>query len=135
MSHRTGSALALGVAAAALLLTGCVHAGLPFGADRVDPVGVWSESSDEASPYLSFSDDGKLSGYDGCNQMGGSWKATSDGVEFSNLASTQMFCEGVDTWLMSAVSAEIDGGTMTVLDEDGKDLGELKQTSTTPLEP
>jgi hypothetical protein len=36
---------------------------------------------------------------------------------------------------MSAVSAEIDGGTMTVLDEDGKDLGELKQTSTTPLEP
>jgi len=131
------SAGALGVvfASTLLVLTGCMGTGLPFGAERADPVGVWSESSAKDSPYLSFSDDGNVSGYDGCNQMGGSWKATSDGVEFSDFASTQMFCEGVDTWLMSATSAEIDGGTMTVLDEDGEELGELTQTSTTPLKP
>jgi heat shock protein HslJ len=131
MPHR--SALALGVAGAALLLTGCVHAGLPFGAERVDPVGVWSESSAESSPYLSFTDDGNLSGYDGCNQLGGSWTATAGGAEFSNFAATQMFCEGVDTWLISAATAEIDGGTMTVLDEDGRRLGALERTSTTPV--
>jgi heat shock protein HslJ len=131
------SAGALGVvfASTLLVLTGCMGVGLPFGAERVNPVGVWSESSDDDSPYLSFTDDGNVSGYDGCNQMGGSWKATADGIEFSDFASTQMFCEGVDTWLMDATSAEVDGGTMTVLDEDGKELGELKQTSTTPLKP
>jgi len=137
MSHRLNSTGTLGVvfAATLLLLAGCAGAGLPFGAEKADPVGVWSESEADDSPYLSFTDDGDVSGYDGCNQMGGSWKATSDGIEFSDFASTQMFCEGVDTWLVSAASAEIDGGTMTVLDEDGEELGTLKQTSTTPLEP
>ncbi len=135
MSQRTGSALGVAVAAAVLLLTGCAGAGLPFGAERVDPVGVWSESDADNTPFLSFSDDGNVSGYDGCNQLGGAWKATSDGIEFGDLAATQMYCEDVDTWLLGAASAEIDGGTMTVFDEDGEELGELGQTSTTPLEP
>ena len=137
MSHRMNSAGALGVvfASTLLLLTGCAGAGLPFGAEPADPVGVWSESDADNTPFLSFSDDGNVSGYDGCNQLGGSWEATSDGIEFGDLAATQMFCEDVDTWLISAASAEISGGTMTVLDEDGKQLGELEQTSTTPLKP
>jgi heat shock protein HslJ len=131
------SAGALGVvfAAALLVLVGCAgNVGLPYGAEPADPVGVWSESSADDSPYLSFSDDGTVAGYDGCNQLGGSWMPTSKGVEFSDLVGTQMFCEGVDDWVSKAASAEISGGTMTVLDEDGKELGELERTSTTPLE-
>lgn len=135
MSKRTGSAVGVAVAAAVLLLTGCAGGGLPFGAERVDPVGVWSETDADNTPFLSFSDDGNVSGYDGCNQLGGSWEATADGVEFSDLAATQMYCEDVDTWLLAAATAEIDGGTMTVFDEDGEAVGELAQTSTTPLEP
>ena len=134
MSHRT--ALASVAAAAALLLAGCSSAitGLPYGAERVNPVGVWSETAADDSAYLSFSKDGTVSGYDGCNQLGGSWEATPDGLEFSELASTQMFCEDVDTWLMDGASAEISGGTMTVLDEDGEEVGVLKFTSETPVE-
>jgi len=138
MSHRMRTAGALGVvfAATLLLLTGCGRIASPFGfgGESADPIGVWSESSSEESPYLSFSDDGKVSGYDGCNQLGGSWEATADGIEFSDFAATQMFCEGVDTWLTAAASAEISGGEMTVLDGDGKKIGELEQTSTTPVE-
>ena len=133
MSPRTSSAPALAVAAAAaFLLTACGGAGIGFGAEQVDPVGIWSESTADDSPFLSFTDDGRVSGFDGCNQLSGSWEATADGVEFGQLASTRMACPDVDTWLAGAATAEVSGGTMTVINLDGVEIGELKLTSETP---
>lgn len=107
-----------------LFLTAC--AGDP-GASSVNPVGAWSESSDEDAPNLMLSEDGQVSGYDGCNQLSGEWEPTDDGVEFGDLASTQMACEDVDTWLGQASSATISGDTMTVLDESGEEVGTLQR--------
>ena len=98
----------------------------------VDPVGVWSESSDDASPTLSLHDDETVTGYDGCNQLTGGWEPTDNGVNFKQLASTRMACEDVDDWLSRAASATISYDTMTVLDPDGKTLGTLERTDETP---
>ena len=42
-------------------------------------------------------------------------------MNFKQLASTQMACEDVDTWLSLAASATVTFDTMTVLDDDGND--------------
>lgn len=94
----------------------------------VDPVGVWSESSDDDSPTLTFGKDGTVSGFDGCNQLSGGWEPTDDGVNFKQLASTQMACEDVDDWLSLAASAAISYDTMTVLDTDGRAIGTLERS-------
>jgi heat shock protein HslJ len=118
------------VAVAALLLplTACV----PRYSAAVDPVGVWSESSDDDSPTLSLLEDTSVEGYDGCNQLTGAWEPTDDGVNFKGLSSTRMACEGVDDWLSRAASAEIAYDQMTVLDEDGETIGTLERTDETP---
>ena len=132
MSHLSKAGRSLvAVTAVALVLSGCAAG---FSA-AVDPVGVWSESSDDDSPTLSLLDDGTLNGSDGCNQLSGGWEPTDDGVNFKQLASTRMACEDVDDWLSSAASATIAFDTMTVLDEDGRKIGELERTDDTPAEP
>ena len=133
MSHlskpgRSHVAVAVAVAAFTLVLSGCA-AGF---SSAVDPVGVWSESSDDDSPTLSLLEDGTVNGYDGCNQLSGGWEPTDDGVNFKQLASTRMACEDVDDWLSRAAFATIGFDTMTVLDEDGEELGELERTDETP---
>jgi len=129
MSHLSKAGRSLVVAACALLLlTACV----PRFSAAVDPVGVWSESSDDDSPTLSLLEDTTVNGYDGCNQLTGGWEPTDDGVNFKQLASTRMACEDVDDWLSRAASATIAFDTMTVLDEDGNELGTLKRTDETP---
>ena len=129
MSHlsRAGRSF-VAVGAFALLLTGCAAG---FSA-AVDPVGVRSESSDDASPTLSLNEDGTVTGFDGCNQLTGGWEPTDDGVNFKQLASTRMACDDVDDWLSRAESAQIAFDTMTVLDTDGKTIGTLKRTDETP---
>ena len=122
-----------GAVAALLVLTGCLGAqGSAQGGD-VDPVGTWGDPSMEAEPYLSLAEDGSLTGSDGCNRLSGSWSVDeADQVLFENVASTRMFCEGVDDWLSSLSAAEISGITMTVLGQDGSEVGQLERTSETP---
>lgn len=122
-----------GAVAALLVLTGCLGAqGSAQGGD-IDPVGTWGDPSVEAEPYLSLADDGSLTGSDGCNRLTGSWSVDeADQVLFENIASTRMFCEGVDDWLSSLSAAEISGTTMTVLGQDGSEIGQLERTSETP---
>lgn len=122
-----------GAVAALLVLTGCLGAqGSAQGGD-VDPVGTWGDPSVEAEPYLSLAEDGSLTGSDGCNRLSGSWSVDeADQVLFENVASTRMFCEGVDDWLSSLSAAEISGTTMTVLGQDGSEIGQLERTSETP---
>ena len=113
--------VSIAVAAATLLfLTGC--AGSPASA-----AGSWGtpDSSGQGEPGLNLSDDGKVTGNDGCNRLMGDWTETDGKVEFGALASTMMFCEGVDTWLLTAASARVQGGVMTVQDAAGEVLGQL----------
>ena len=89
-----------------------------------DPVGLWG-SKEQGQPWLELAEDGKITGSDGCNRLAGTWSASED-LEFAALASTKMYCEGVDDWLSRAASAKLeDGEKMLVLDADGKELGTL----------
>ncbi|WP_350348120.1 META domain-containing protein [Agromyces sp. G08B096] len=130
----------IGTAAAAVLaLAGC--AGSPSGGagpastpttSAADVVGTWGDAADSSAPSLSLTEDGGLTGTDGCNRLTGTWELDDDGIEFGDLASTRMFCEGVDTWLSAADRATIEGDVMTVFGDDDTELGTLERTSDTP---
>ena len=53
-------------------------------------------------------------------------------VLFEDVAMTRMFCEGVDDWLSGLTAGTIAGTTMTVLGQDGSEIGQLERTSDTP---
>ncbi len=107
-------------AAALLLLTGCA-------APAASAAGTWGtpNSSGQGEPGLNLADDGKVTGNDGCNRLMGEWTETDGTVEFGALASTMMFCEGVDTWLLGASTAEVDGDSLVVFNEAGDQIGTL----------
>lgn len=91
-----------------------------------DPTGTWG-SQDEGHPNLTFADDQTVSGNDGCNSLAGTWQLEGDVVTLGPLASTMMFCEGVDTWLSMAWTAQVVGSTLHVFDEDGSEIGTLSR--------
>jgi heat shock protein HslJ len=127
-------AVAVGGAAIVLFaLTGCLGAqGSAQGGD-IDPVGTWGDPSTDAEPYLSLADDGTLTGSDGCNRLTGSWSVDEgEQVLFEDVAMTRMFCEGVDDWLSGLAAGTIAGTTMTVLGQDGSEIGQLERTSDAP---
>lgn len=111
-----------------LTLSGCLG---EEGDDRggsVDPTGTWGDTSDTTAPSLVLADGGGLTGTDGCNRLTGSWTVDeSDHVEFHDVASTRMACEGVDTWLAGLSQATIADDTMTVIGEDGYEIGALER--------
>ena len=90
------------------------------------PVGYWVESNTPTAPFLSISADRTFTGNDGCNNIFGSW-STEDGdvTVFSEVGTTLMACEGVDTWLSALARATVRAGTMTVQSEDGTTIGQL----------
>jgi heat shock protein HslJ len=48
-------------------------------------------------PFLSFTEDGKVSGFAGCNRFTGTTQSDDDGLSFSPLAATRMACaEGME---------------------------------------
>lgn len=118
----------VGGIAAALLLAGCAgEKGEDSGGD-IDPTGTWGDSSGTNTPYLTLEEDGTLTGSDGCNRLSGTWSVDeADQVEFENVASTKMACEGVDDWLSQLSVAEVSGDTMTVLGADGAEIGQLER--------
>ena len=120
-------ALACGVAA-------CASTGSGSGASQPtesetsvilqDPAGLWG-SKEQGQPWLELSADGKVAGSDGCNRITGTW-SESEELEFGALASTKMYCEGVDDWLSRAATAKLEeGNKMLVLDANGEELGTL----------
>lgn len=109
--------LAAGIALAVpLLVSGCTSS--------PSPVGTWGSTA-EGEPHLIIAEDGSLGGNDGCNTMFGNWEADGDGLVFSDVGGTLMFCEGVDTWLSDMRTATIDGDTIRILGEGGEELGTL----------
>ena len=115
----------------AFSLTGCGGGdGESGSADggTVDPVGTWGSTAAQA-PNLTFTEDGNVTGTDGCNRLTGSWTADGDTVEFGEIASTLMACVDVDTWLSGAKTATVDGDTLLVEDEGGSQIGTLERAS------
>jgi len=111
-----GIALAL-----AFALVGCAPA-TPSG--NSGAAGTWGTDA-EGEPQLVLGEDGSLSGTDGCNRLSGSWTQDGATVDFGQVASTMMFCEGVDTWLVDLATGTVEGSTLHVLDADGVEIGTL----------
>lgn len=107
----------------AALLAGTFMSGCSSDAEAGETAdGTWTDMS---GSELVLADERALSGTDGCNRLMGSWSEADGVITFSQVTSTLMFCEGVDTWLSALASAKIDGDTMTVLDDAGTTIGTL----------
>lgn len=114
---------------AVLMLAGCLGDQGSARGGSEDAVGTWGDSSDETSPYLVLDDDGSFTGSDGCNTLTGSWSIDeADQVEFEDVASTMKACEDVDDWLAGLDVANVSDDTMTVLGQDGAEIGQLERT-------
>ncbi|QGU27600.1 META domain-containing protein [Microbacterium oryzae] len=112
--------------AAGLALAGCAsNAG---GADVASVVGKW-QSSEDSEPYLTFSDDGKFRGNDGCNGMSGRYEQDGDTVSVTFVAANVRGCPGVDTWLSKLKSITVGESTLEVYDASGELLGSLARES------
>ena len=107
----------------ALAVTGCGSGSEPSG-QSMDPTGSWGQS-DPGQPNLELESDGTFSGTDGCNRLGGSWKADGAEVVFSQVRTTLMACEDVDTWLSALATATVTSDALTVFDEGGAEIGSL----------
>lgn len=94
-------------------------------------VGTWNGDAPKHTPNLTLSEDGRLTGTDGCNRLFGSWKEEADGIVFVQVASTMMLCHGVNVWLSKLATASIDGDTMTVQDSEGEPVGTLTRVDVT----
>lgn len=118
---RTGILLA-----AAMLLASC--ADTP-GSPAPSVEGSWGDTNDSSSPSLEFAAGGRVSGTDGCNRLMGHWAQDGTSVTLSGMAATMMYCEGVDTWLSAAATAEIDadGGSLALFNEAGDPIGTLER--------
>jgi heat shock protein HslJ len=123
-----------GVAVLAVLaLAGCLGEQGSARGGSVDATGTWGDPSKDASPYLELEDGGSFSGSDGCNNLTGTWSVDEgEQVLFEDVAMTRMFCEGVDDWLSGLTAATIADTTMTVLGQDGSEIGQLERTSDEP---
>jgi len=88
------------------------------------PEGTWGSGGD-GEPQLVLEPNGVLSGTDGCNRLMGSWQFAGGTVEFGEVATTLMACEGVDTWLAGLSTGRVDGATLRILDADGVEIGSL----------
>jgi len=98
------------------------------------PVGTWGDGyNTDKAPYLELalaaeqgSDQaGYVTGSDGCNRIQGQWMMAGGELTFPQFGSTQMACEGVDTWLSKAKGATLSGDTLTITDANGAVIGKL----------
>lgn len=88
-------------------------------------VGQWGGQEDR-EPHLSLTEDGRVSGHDGCNGFSGGYTVTDEGtIRFHDVLGTLKGCPGVDTWLHRLASAEVRGDELVVFDSAGEEIGRL----------
>lgn len=110
----------LALAAALVALAGCSSSGSsPF-------TGTWGEDA-PGEPSLTINDDGSFAGNDGCNDFEGEGTVSGDTFTFGPFATIQQACEGVEPWLNIAVTATVDGSTLTVYQNNGDTIGTLDE--------
>lgn len=61
----------------------------------------------------------------GWNRIFGTWTQEGADLTLGPLGSTMMYCEGVDTWLVNAVGAKLEGGFLRITDATGAEIGTL----------
>ncbi|MET4060917.1 heat shock protein HslJ [Arthrobacter sp. UYP6] len=123
-SLRLRTTVLLGAVLTAGMLSSCADSA---GAPVPSVEGAWGNTEDSSAPSLDFASDGRVTGTDGCNRLMGHWTQDGTAVTISDLASTMMFCQDVDAWLSAASTAEIDGETLAVFNEDGEPIGTLER--------
>ncbi|PQM75085.1 META domain-containing protein [Corynebacterium sp. J010B-136] len=89
-------------------------------------IGTWG-SSEPGQPHLVFAEGGAVSGSDGCNRLMGQWTVEDGVITFSQMASTMMYCESVDTWLRGAVTAYVQEDVLHIRDGEGAEIGTLSK--------
>jgi len=125
--------LAAGAVFALLVLAGCAGEQGEARGGSVDPVGTWGDATDTTAPSLDLTDDGSFNGTDGCNRLNGSWSVDeADHVQFEDVSMTMKACEGVHIWLTDLTEATIADDTMTVLGQDGAEIGTLDRGADAP---
>lgn len=112
---------AVGLAAVALL-AGCATA-----SGGASPVGSWGSTAPE-KPNLTIESDGSYSGTDGCNRLMGTGSIDGDTIDFGDMASTMIACQGVDEWLNKAATGTVGGSTLTIYDKQGSRIGTLEKS-------
>ena len=105
---------------ASALLVGCSSS------DQASAPGIW-RATEPADAYLELVEDGTLSGSDGCNRLFGGWEKDGSTITFGAIGMTEMYCEGVDDWLSQMHTATLTDATMTIFNEAGEEIGELKR--------
>jgi heat shock protein HslJ len=83
----------------------------------------------DATPWLRFDDDTKVTGHTGCNSFGGKWKASGSDLTFDELVSTLIGCPGpvgdresaFTTALRDTRSYTLEGGVLTLRTAGGDD--------------
>mgnify|MGYP003467744823 FL=1 len=113
------TALVAAAAAAALTLSACAGSAAP------SIEGVWGDPDAEGKPSLEFQADGTYAGTHGCNRVGGDYTQKDDAVDLGMMRSTMMYCEGVDTWLVTATEATLTADELVFRDAEGTEIGTL----------
>lgn len=93
-----------------------------------DVVGTWT-SDEKGKPTLTFDDAGKVSGTDGCNGIGSTYKVEGDRVLIESFVSTMMACPGVDDWLRGVREVQLSGDELQVFNSSGAEIGTLQRES------
>ncbi len=118
------SAAMLGAVLAAAGLSSCADsAGTPSSSVE----GSWGNTEDSGMPSLVFESGGRVNGTDGCNALMGRWDQKGSAVELKDMTSTLVGCIGVDTWLSDAATAEVDGESLALFNNDGDPIGTLQR--------
>lgn len=87
-------------------------------------VGLWGQDA-AGEPHLEFTADGEVHGSDGCNGITTTYTVDGGRISLAPFASTLKACEGVDDWLRSVRSAEVDGDVLVAMNAAGTKVGEL----------
>ena len=75
---------------------------------------------------LTFTDDGQVQVTTDCNNMSGSYRVEEHRIEFGQMASTRMYCEGSQEDLFGGMLANV---TSYFIDDEGRLILELKYDS------
>lgn len=100
-------------------------AGSTAGSSGPSPVaGTW-RAPEPATAWLTFDEDGAVTGSDGCNPVNGRYQLTDDVVHFDLEFTTLKACVGVTVSFAALTSAVVDGDSLVARDSHDAELAVL----------
>ncbi|MEP1216912.1 MAG: META domain-containing protein [Marinobacter sp.] len=92
------------------------------------------DTEGQQKPHILFLDDGRVSGFSGCNQYMGDYRVTGEHLLFDSMSSTLMACpDNLTEELLFAAFAKtvginLEGIELRLLDEAGEELAVFEAT-------